>query len=152
MQHDEGVTPNDNDSIQPMPDYANRGQNFPVLTSAAGGHFSGTVSGTLFTVPGNYQIDIYDSYGCDDSGYGEGFPVAYGGHATGVVTAGGLIAQGQSEASFTLPIVFPIPYFAVPISITATATDANGNTSEFSACIPYNDDTIFYANFEPPLF
>jgi len=35
-------------------------------------------------------------------------------------------------------------------SITATTTDAAGDTSEFSACLTYVDDTIFADDFEPP--
>jgi len=35
-------------------------------------------------------------------------------------------------------------------SITATTTDAAGDTSEFSASITYIDDTIFADDFEPP--
>jgi hypothetical protein len=148
----EDVTPNDNDSMQPGGDYANRGQNFPVLTSAAGGHYAGTVSGTLFTTPGTYQIQLFENFGCDDSGYGEGLPLAFRAGTTGSVATGGLIAQGQSVADFDLPVVFSPFFFGGPIQITATATDADGNTSEFSACTTYDDDTIFYANFEPSLF
>jgi hypothetical protein len=33
-------------------------------------------------------------------------------------------------------------------TITAIAIDANGNTSEFSPCVTYVDDTIFASNFE----
>ena len=32
--------------------------------------------------------------------------------------------------------------------ITATATDSSGNTSEFSACVNYVNDTIFSDGFE----
>jgi hypothetical protein len=147
-----GVTANDNDSMPPAPDYANRGQNFPVLDKAAGGHFAGTVSGTLFTTPGSYQIQLFENFDCDDAGYGEGLPLPFRAGTTGTVTTSGLIAQGQSVASFNLPIVFSPFFFGGPIQITATATDADNNTSEFSACMTYDDDTIFYANFEPSLF
>ena len=144
----EGVTPNDNDSMQPAPDYANRGLNFPVITSAAGGHFSGTVSGTLTTIPGDYQIAVYESSTCDPSGYGEGQnELAYRNGITGMVTVGNLTVQGQGSVGFSLPVGFYF-YNGEPLSITATTTDANGNTSEFSACMPYTDDTIFFDNFE----
>ena len=36
-------------------------------------------------------------------------------------------------------------------AITATATDAAGDTSEFSACMPYLNDTIFADGFDPSL-
>ncbi|HEX3894833.1 MAG TPA: right-handed parallel beta-helix repeat-containing protein [Rudaea sp.] len=149
---DEGVTANDNDSMQPAPDYANRGQNFPVLTKAAGGHYAGSVTGTLLTTPGTYQIQVFENFDCDDSGYGEGPPLAFRAGTTGSVATSDFIAQGQSVAAFNLPIVFSPFFFGGPIAITATATEADGNTSEFSACTTYDDDTIFYANFEPSLF
>jgi len=33
--------------------------------------------------------------------------------------------------------------------ITAAATDANGNTSEFSACVNYVNDTLFANGSDP---
>ena len=145
----EGVTPNDNDSMQPQPDYANRGQNFPVLTAAAGGHFSGTVSGTLTTTPGDYQIAIYVAEPCDPSGYGEGFSeLGYRGSVTGVITVPNLTVQGQGSVFFSLPVSFFSYNPGETVTLTATATDANGNTSEFSACQSYTDDTIFVDSFE----
>jgi len=146
----EGVTPNDNDSMPPTADYANRGQNFPTLTAAKGGHYSGTVSGTLTSTPGIYQISIYEAQPCDASGYGEGFNELDYRSGSGLVTVPNLTAQGQGSVSFSLPVSFFF-YFPGNLSLSATATDANGNTSEFSACIPYVDDTIFFNNFEAPL-
>jgi hypothetical protein len=144
----EGVTPNDNDSLPSTPDLANRGQNFPTLTAAKGGHYSGTVSGTLTSTPGDYQISLYEAQPCDASGYGEGEnELDYRFGATGIVTVPNITAQGQGTVSFTLPVSFFF-YFPSGLSITGTATDPNGSTSEFSACIPYVDDTIFFDNFE----
>ena len=50
----EGVTANDDDSGIGQIDYANDGLNFPVLTMATGSALSGSVGGTLTTVPGTY--------------------------------------------------------------------------------------------------
>ena len=145
----QGVTPNDNDSAPSLPDLANRGQNFPVLTLAAGGHFSGKIGGSLTTTPGTYQIDFYETAPCDPSGYGQGVVgVFYPNNVTGEVTVpGGLTVGGQNTVSFSFPVTFD-SYYPGGVSITATATDAVGNTSEYSACFPYTDDTIFFDNFE----
>ena len=67
----EGVTLNDNDTASQAADYANRGLNFPIITNAQGGHFFGTVDGTLTTAPGTYEIQLHLSSTCDSSGYGE---------------------------------------------------------------------------------
>ena len=131
-----GVTPNDNDSQQPSPDYANLGLNFPVLTSAGGGMFSGTVSGTLTTVPGNYEIDVYESFSCGASGPAD---TVWVGSAD--ITVGGPQVLGQSTTSFALPFAFS-PYFGQSIWIATTTSDTLSNTSEFSACVPYFQNSV----------
>jgi len=55
----------------------------------------------------------------------------------------------QSTLNFSLPIASSSPLFSGS-KITATATDASGNTSEFSACQNYTNDDIFANGFEPP--
>ncbi len=142
-----GVTPNDNDSMPPTADYANRGLNFPVLTSATGGH-TGVVSGTLTTTPGKYFIDLQVTSTCDPSGYGQGENGPdYPSGTTGIVTVPNLTAQGQGSVSFSLPVNFAF-FLSKTFFVTALARDAAFNTSEFSACIPYVNDTIFFSNFE----
>lgn len=142
-----GVTANDNDSQQPAPDYANRGLNFPVLTSAKGGH-TGVVTGTLTTIPGTYYIDLQATPTCDPSGYGEGQNAPdYSNGVSGYVTVPNLTVQGQGSVAFSLPVNF-IFYPSKTFFITALTHDASNNTSEFAACIPYVDDTIFFSNFE----
>ena len=136
----DGVTPNDNDSLgSGLP---NRGQNFPVLTAATGGHHKGTLKGTLTTTPGTYTIEAFSSASCDASGYGQGQFSA----ANLQVTVPNLTVMGQGSVAFQLDLdgYFLPPYTAV----TAVATDAAGDTSEFSQCIAYVDDTIFEGNFE----
>jgi parallel beta-helix repeat protein len=143
----DGVTPNDNDSTPPAGDPANRDQNFPVLTAAIGGHSKGTVSGTLTSTPGDYRIEFFASPACDASGYGGG--EIYLGHTS--ITLPNFTSNGQSTVSFSKTV--ESFFLQLPGEmITATATDSSNNTSEFSACFPYTDDTIFANGFQPGLF
>jgi CSLREA domain-containing protein len=119
-----GVT--DNDSLDHTG--PNNYQNFPVSLTATASGGTGTILGTLNSTPDqNYTIDFYSNNavanpaGCDGSGYGEG--QTYLGSKT-VTTSSGTV-------SFTSDPLLLNP----GDSITATATDATGNTSEFSACI-----------------
>jgi hypothetical protein len=139
----EGLLMNDDDGGLQINDYANHGLNFPVLTSAIGGTNQGTVSGTLTTTPGSHTIDFYASSGCDSSGYGEG-RIWLKGISVTVPTPG---VGDQGTANFSPTIKLPL---LGGKSITATTTDAAGDTSEFSACVTYIDDTIFADGFEPP--
>ena len=138
-----GVTANDNDSDPQPAGYANRGLNFPLLSSASGGHTHGTINGSLLTTAGTYRIEFYVSPTCDSPGNGEGeFFIGSVSAATG-----NLGANGQFLAPFSYPVTRTIDYAMLPF-ITATATDAAGNTSEFSACIQYVDDTVFASGFQ----
>lgn len=144
-----GVTANDDDGAIQTADYANRGLNFPVLTSAAGGYHSGYAAGMLTTTSGDYTIDLYRSAACDASGNGEG--QSWLGHAT--VTVPAPMFGDQGTASFEIRVTEAAPGSIFNgDSITATATDASGNTSEFSACQAYLNDTIFADGFEPSAF
>ena len=145
----DGVTPNDNDSTPPAGDPANRLQNFPVLTAAAGGHFKGTVSGTLTSTPGDYRIEFFGSPTCDSSGNGEG--EFYLGHTT--ITLPNLTVDGQTTVSFSKTLsgfyqIFPV----ITATATAQASGVTNDTSEFSACFTYTDDTIFANGFELGIF
>jgi trimeric autotransporter adhesin len=142
----DGVTPNDNDSLEV--NQPNRKLNFPIIQSAIGEGFKGTVAGYVFTTPGDYTIEIFASQACDASGYGQGDEFV--GTGTATVAANGLLVQGQGSGAFSIPVV---GFFVAGYThITATATDANGNTSEFSQCFDYTDDQIFGNGFEPGLF
>ncbi len=143
-----GVTANDPDGGVIAVDYANRGQNFPILTTAAGGHFSGQVSGTLSTTPGDYTVDLYLGSGCDASGNGEGRLWLRGATITVPVPAIGT----QGLASFAINIDTDFPDILTGSTITSTATDSLGNTSEFSACRAYVDDTLFANGFQGAAF
>jgi RHS repeat-associated protein/CSLREA domain-containing protein len=114
-----GVTPND---LGDADSGSNTLQNFPVLTWAAGGA-STTVSGTLnSTANTTYRLDFYANAQCDSSGYGEG--QTYLGFT--MVTTD---PSGNASFNTTLTTGATVGQF-----VSGTATDPNGNTSEFSAC------------------
>jgi trimeric autotransporter adhesin len=116
-----GVTANDALDIDSG---ANGTQNFPVLTAAT--NFSGSVfvTGSLNSRSNSvYSVDFYSSPAADPSGNGEG-QVFLG--STEVTT------EGSGNAS----IATTLSQAALGRYLTATATDTNGNTSEFSAALP----------------
>ena len=125
----DGVTPNDpcdGDSG------ANNRQNAPVITSSSSSGGTTTIVGTLNSTPNmTFTIEFFSNAACDPSGFGEG--ETFIGSAT-------VTTDGSCSASFTitLPIAIPSGSF-----ITATATDPNGNTSEFAQCSLLGGDCSF---------
>lgn len=118
----DGVTQNDQGDGDIGP---NNIQNFPVITSITGNSSQTTITGNLNSTPSTtFSLNFYSSSVCDPSGNGEG-ATPFGPGAVGVATD----SNGNAGFSVTLP---------APLSpghvITATATDAAGNTSEFSPC------------------
>ena len=110
----DGVTANDPNDPDTGP---NQRQNFPFLVSAA----DTTVRGTLDAAPNSvYQIDLFSNLSADPSGNGEG-QIYLG--AVAVTT------DATGNGGFTATIANPL---TVGQFVTATATDALGNTSEFS--------------------
>jgi len=101
---------------------ANNTRNFPVITSAVLGGTTLTIAGTLNAIPLlNSDIDFYWSPTGDSSGYGEG--KAYIGSTN-------VTPDFFGNASFNVAFTgVSVPSGAV---ISATTTDINGNTSEFS--------------------
>jgi hypothetical protein len=94
----------------------NNNQNYPVLAAAPGG-----VQGTFNSTPsGAFTIHYYGNTACDPSGNGEGQTFL---GSTQVTTD----ANGNAA----------IPLFAAAAGtvVTATATSATNDTSEFSACV-----------------
>jgi len=119
-----GVTPNDAGDADSG---ANGLQNFPVLTSANGALGGGSnVQGTLNSnANSTFTLSFYSSSSCDPSGNGEGQTFLGSGTAT---------TNGSGNVTFDLTV----PNHANSgESITATATSATGNTSEFSGCITF---------------
>lgn len=114
------VTPND---LGDADTGANNLQNFPVLTSVSTAAGSTTIAGTLNSIPNKaYRIEFFSNGAIDPAGHGEGaFFLGF----TNVSTL------DNGNASFSAPVL------EVPKGrrVTATATDPDGNTSEFSAAI-----------------
>ena len=106
---------------------ANYLQNYPLLAVANAATAGTNVVGTFNSTPNTtYTLEFFANSACDTNAFGEGqFPLG----TIGVLTN----AAGNTEFNVTLPLVA----FAGQ-TITATATDADGNTSEFSACLPVN--------------
>ena len=102
---------------------ANNLQNFPVLTSSSTSGGNTTITGTLnSTGDAQFTIDFYSSAVCDPSGYGEG--KTYLGST--------ISRRGNCNAPINVTLLNLTP--SGP-NVTATATDAAGNTSEFSTCV-----------------
>ncbi len=118
----DGVTPNDNIDADVGP---NTLQNFPVVTTVLSSNNSTTIQGSLNSLPNTtYDIDFYSSAAVDPSGNGEGAQF----FGTTQVTTNG---NGNATINASFPVAL-----ATGRVITATATDPNGNTSEFSAADP----------------
>ena len=116
---DNGVTANDPGDADSGSNFR---QNYPVITNAVLGVGSTVIQGTLNSRPDSvYVLDFYASLAPDTGGDTEG------GFYLGTTT----VATGSdSNATFSvnLPLTDTGGHW-----ITATATDTNANTSEFSA-------------------
>ena len=101
----------------------NNRQNFPVITSAvgSGGHddHHRSLNSTASTA---FSIDFYSNAACDSSGYGEG--QTFWAQTT-------VNTDGSCNANINVALPVTLGPGAV---VTATATDPQGNTSEFSQC------------------
>jgi hypothetical protein len=106
---------------------ANQLQNYPLLTSAATSYGSLQIQGTLDSKPNtNFHLEFFASAPWDAFWIPEG-QVLLG--YTNVVTD----AAGSAAASFATATP---DWLTADYVITATATDAAGNTSEFSSPAP----------------
>jgi titin len=100
----------------------NGDQEAPALSSAVNG--STHVIGTLDSAPNTtFRVEFFANSECDSSGNGEG--ETFLGFAN--VTTNG---AGHAAIDVTVPTTT-----AAGEQVTATATDPDGNTSEFSACV-----------------
>jgi hypothetical protein len=97
---------------------ANRRQNFPVITAYDPLGLNPTTA-TLDSLPQTtFEIDFYTALACHPSTYGEGAHL--------MTVSATTDASGHAEVNLLLPSAGPV--------LTATATDPDGNTSEFSRC------------------
>ncbi len=139
----DGVTSND---VNDTDDGGNHLQNFPVLTSATLDYGRLLLQGSLdiphvgSVTPRPYSIVAYASSACDGTAHGPGERLLGS-------------AQAVLFDDLVLRETFALDYAPAPLGsqITATATDGNGNTSEFSACITVTlGDGIFKDGFGNP--
>lgn len=102
---------------------ANNKQNFPVLSEALSQPSQTKITGALNSTPNTqFRIHYYYNVECDSTGYGEGEQYLGGADVT---------TDGSGDVSFLFtPMQVPDSGY-----ITATATDPDGNTSEFSGCM-----------------
>lgn len=125
---DLGIDLNDDNTVNPNDDGdgdsgANNLQNYPVLAFAQS-YVNGetVITGTMNSQSNTtYDLDFYTSAAADDTGYGEGEDYL---GADQVTTD----ASGMVTFTITLPgVTMPAGQF-----VTATTTDPDGSTSEFS--------------------
>ena len=124
---DDGVTSNDAGDGDAGP---NNRQNFPVLDNVIGGVFS-SVFGMLSSTPNtSVTVQFFANDVCDPDGHGEG---------SLFIGSGEVTTDADGNAFF-----FGIAVGATERRqfVTATATDPDGNTSEFSACFEVVDISV----------
>ena len=98
-------------------------QNFPVITSVTSSGGSTTITGTLNSTPDeSFMIQFFNNDAPDPSSYGQG-QTYIGSIQTPLTDAN----TGNVSFTATLPVTVSPTQF-----VTATATDPDGNTSEFS--------------------
>jgi hypothetical protein len=115
-----GVTPNDQGDADVG---ANNLQNYPVLHSVTNSGGMTNISGTLNSMANvTYRIEFFANDTIDPTGYGEG--KIFLGFISSTTNASG-------DATFTAAF----PQIGAGQRVTATATDPDGNTSEFCAAI-----------------
>jgi hypothetical protein len=120
----DGVSANDGcDAVRP--------QNFPVLTSAETADGGVRILGSLNSVASQlFTIEFFANDACDSSGNGEG--KYYLGQTT-------VTTDGTCSAPIDVTLYGT---FFNPVYITATATDTQNNTSEFSSCVMFEPGPI----------
>jgi CSLREA domain-containing protein len=95
-------------------------QNFPVLTAAVSGPTT-RVTGTLNSLPNTtYTVSFYANPAADPSGYGQG-----------QFYLGSVLVHTDASGNASFTLILPAATTAGEV-LSATATDPNGDTSEFS--------------------
>jgi hypothetical protein len=117
---EDGVTANDDGDFDTG---ANALQNYPEIAGAVQNGGVITVTGTLNSAPNqSYRLDFFMNESCDDSTFGEGEEL---------IASRILETDSGGDAQFT----FFLDVESSGGNLTATATDALNNTSEFSGCV-----------------
>ncbi len=115
LQGTAGVTANDVGDVDTLL------QNFPVITSVVSSGGTTTIQGTLNSVAGRtYRLELFSNDAADATSHGEGQTLLGTTDST---------TNGSGNATFS--VVVPVAVSGVQF-VTATATDPDGNTSEFS--------------------
>jgi hypothetical protein len=119
----DGATPNDAGDGDVG---SNLLQNFPVLSAATSAGLATTVNVALDSqfINGNHTIEIFASTACDASGFGEGERLV-----------GSFVQMTDGAGDFSIAGVVLNELVPVGQYLTATATNDNGWTSEFSQCV-----------------
>jgi VCBS repeat-containing protein len=119
------VTPNDPGDADTG---VNNLQNFPELQRATNGNGSTTVQGSLSSTPGqSFDVHFYASPAADPSGFGEGRRFL------------GETSVSDGDGDGAIPLTFlTSPALSSGQRVTATATSAGGDTSEFSNAVTVN--------------
>ncbi len=116
----DGVTANDTGDADTGP---NNLQNYPKLTSVTNSGGMTTIAGKLNSIANKtYRVEFFTNAAIDPTGYGEGQTFLGFKNVT---------TDGTGNISFNASF----PQIAANQYVTTTATDPNGNTSEFSAAI-----------------
>ncbi|MCB0187157.1 MAG: hypothetical protein KDE31_22975, partial [Caldilineaceae bacterium] len=117
---------------------ANNGQNYPVIFSAISGDGGGvTVQAGMGGPAGTaYIVQFFTSPSCDATGFGEGqsflSDVLMTTNAEGVALLNTNFESPPLEGNF--------------LTATATENQPNGNSSEFSLCMPIQSDNTTWPN------
>jgi parallel beta-helix repeat protein len=113
-----GVNPNDPGDFD---EFGNMGQNYPVLTIDE--TFTEVTGALNSAVNTTYRIELFYNEICNPVGHGEGQTL---------LTAFSVTTDSAGNATFNYTLAQAI---SGGQSVTATATDPAGNTSEFSNCV-----------------
>jgi hypothetical protein len=120
---DNGITLNDPGDADTGPnDYQNYPVVVSVMTTTSGTNIQGSLNSTLNE---SFRLEFFSNVSCDPTGYGEGRTY---------LGSDSVHTDPGPDVGFdiTLPVVVP-----GDVWITATATDLQGNTSEFSQCLEF---------------
>jgi hypothetical protein len=131
----------DNDADPNAQTLPNRGLNAPAIL-ALGGKRSGLFVGSVSSTVGTYLIQYFWNPSCPANGLAQG-QIPIGSVPLTIASA----PSGQNGfASVQANLYSPVGLIGGGIS--ATATDAQGNTSTFSPCTLFQNDEIFAVGFE----